>query len=431
MSQSRRDGKPWFMALALGLTLSILPRSAQADRIVLRGGGQIRGKVVADPKRKDRVTVLTETGKTPLSFERAKITEVIPEPSALDGYVVEREKADATAEGQYELGLWCERHKLKDLAEVHFEAALSHDKAFGPAHEKLGHVLYDERWLTQDELNEAKGLVKYKGKWITQEEKAERDAQVALTSEQASWVRRLRQLRQAVAHGPDSRAQEAESQLLEIRDPLAVRPLMRVFSEDEDPLRALLDRVLGVIPGPESASALVNRILYEPVDEVRRGTFAQIERRSEPNILKLLVKALGSTNTAVVNRAAWTIAGLHAVSTIPNLIPALTTTQYNVVMTCVGGNPGGMSFGSATPGISGGLPSISPGGASFSFGGGGSPSRGPVPQLVPVTYQNVEVRNALAQLTGEDFGYDIAAWKQWLRHSYHAEKDSVRRVPQP
>ena len=427
MSLARRGTQAWIIALTLGLGLSA---TARADRIVLRGGGQVRGKVLADPQRKDRVTILTETGKTPLTFEKGKIADVIREPSALDEYVVKREQAGQSADAQYELGLWCEAHKLADLAELHYEAALKHDKSFGPAHAKLGHVLYADRWLTPDELRVAQGLVKYKGKWITREEKAERDAQASVTAEQASWVRRLRQLRQGVSAGSEARAREAESQLMEIRDPVAVKPLVRVFGEDVDPLRVLLDRVLGVIPGPEAAAALVTRILYEPVDEVRKGTLHQIEQRTEPNVLKLLVKALGSTNTAVVNRAAWTIAGLHAVSAVPQLIPALTTTQYNVVMTG-GGGSGGIGVGAVTPGSSPLGLSMAPSGSSLSLGGGMSSPRGPLPRLVAVTYRNVEVRNALAQLTGEDFGYDISTWKEWLRQSYRSEKDSVRRVPQP
>src|SRR4051812_36736400 len=57
--------------------------TATADRITLRGGGQIRGKVLPDPKSADRVMVLPERGKTPLRFQKAQIVEVIAEPSAL------------------------------------------------------------------------------------------------------------------------------------------------------------------------------------------------------------------------------------------------------------------------------------------------------------------------------------------------------------
>ena len=52
----------------------------RADRIILRGGGQIRGKVLPDPDRPDRVIVLTETGKTPLTFQKPQIVRVVAEP---------------------------------------------------------------------------------------------------------------------------------------------------------------------------------------------------------------------------------------------------------------------------------------------------------------------------------------------------------------
>jgi hypothetical protein len=105
-------------ALGLGLTAPG-SRAARADRIVLRGGGQIRGKVVADPKQPDRVTVLTEKGKTPLRFQKPQVVQVISAPSALDEYLVKRDQAAATAAAQYDLGLWCEQNKLADLAVIH------------------------------------------------------------------------------------------------------------------------------------------------------------------------------------------------------------------------------------------------------------------------------------------------------------------------
>ncbi len=438
MVRSQQNANGWIVSLVLSAVAAcLLTNSARGDRIVLRGGGEIRGKVIPDPSRKDRISVLTEKGKTPLTFEKAKIAEIINEPSVLDDYVNERAKASSTAEAQYDLGVWCEKHKLTDLASLHYEAALKQDKAFGPAHQKLGHVLYADRWLTQDELRETQGLVKYKGKWITPEEKADREAQQAVTAEQASWVRRLRVLRHSVASGNESQARAAESQLLEIREPIAVKPLMNVFSEDLDPLRRLLDRVLGLIPGPEAAAALVSRILYEPEQTVRLETLAQLERRTEPNVVRLLVKALSSTEPTIVNRSAWTLGSLNVVAAVPSLIPALFTTQYKLVM--VGGTSStgamGASFGSVAPSATLGAMGRPGGsltsGASLAAGGGITASRAPEPKLVPVTYQNVDVLNALSKLTGQNFGFDIPSWKNWMRSGFRPEKEPVRRVPQP
>ena len=193
--------------------------------IVLRGGGQVQGKVVPDPGDKDRVQVWLLQGRKPLSLQKSRIVEVTPKASPLDDYIVKKKKTAETAQAQYDLGTWCEQNKLTDLARLHYEAALAVDKSFEPAHRKLGHVYHDGYWLTRDDLSAIQGLVKYKGRWISAEEKAKRDAEDKALAEQASWVRRIKILRQAIVNGPADRRREAETQLMAIREPEAVVPL--------------------------------------------------------------------------------------------------------------------------------------------------------------------------------------------------------------
>src|SRR5262249_43134242 len=97
------------------------PQPARADLIVLRGGGQVQGKVVPDPKDKNRVQILLLQGRRPLSFEKSRVLDVIAQPTPLDGYVVERAKAAPTAAAQFALATWCERNRLPDLAKLHYE----------------------------------------------------------------------------------------------------------------------------------------------------------------------------------------------------------------------------------------------------------------------------------------------------------------------
>jgi hypothetical protein len=440
------------------------PGAGRADQITFRGGGQIRGKVVADPQHPDRVKVLTETGKTPLSFQKGQIVRVQAEPSALDEYVVQRDSAASTAEAQYELGLWCEQHKLKDLAELHFEAALRKDKTYEPAHQKLGHVWLGNRWIWGDELREAQGLVRYKGQWISKEEKDQREAAAASNAEQTGWIRRLKLIRQALLYGPEERRRDAQQQLVEIRDPVAVSPLLQVFGGEAAALRMLLDHALERIDGPEAAAGLVRHILRETDSDVRQVALEALKARADSNIVPNLVKGLGSTDPAIVNRAAWTLSNLDAVTTVPKLIPALITVQYQIVMPPVGGSvPGnlGVSFGSVapTPGlggapfVSGGSygvltpPVVGPGAVAYGAAAipvptlpsaglslGGSNASGPrsqIPRIVPLTFQNVEVLAALIKLTGRDFGFNIPAWKHWVATEFHPDPTPARRVPQP
>ena len=168
------DGKISWRCVNSGLLLAFLTGlidvgqiNANADEIVLRGGGQVQGKVQPDPQNKDRVQVWLLQGRKPLSFSKAQIVEVIPKPSPLDEYFERAKKLPETAQAQFDLGTWCEHNKLPDLARMHFEAALLADKSFEAAHRKLGHVYHDGYWLSRDDLSAIQGLVKYKGRWIS------------------------------------------------------------------------------------------------------------------------------------------------------------------------------------------------------------------------------------------------------------------------
>jgi hypothetical protein len=470
-------------AVALAASLIVSAGESRADRIVLRGGGQVKGKIVPDPKKADRVSVVLERGKTPMSVPKDRIVQVIEEASPLDGYVVRRASAPETAQGQFDLGLYCEQHHLPDLAELHFETALRLDKSFGPAHEKLGHMHIQGRWLSGDELRQAQGLVRHKGKWITPEEKAERDKETESAAEQSSWTKRVRLWRDALTYGADDRRREAEAQLLSLRDPAAVASLVKVLGDDQPAMRSLLAKTLGGIPGPEAASALVHRLLAEDEADVRGTVMDELTRRGKSEVNKPLVRALRATDPAVVNRAAWALANLNDVGSVPSLVGALVTTRTRMVLDPSGGGAtGGSSFtvgfgsypgalpptlgppiaynGSTTAFLVG--PVVAPGavaygavgiptpggpplygynpvaaltngltGTGMSTAGGLGASRGPVPRMISESFQNTEVHAALVKLTGEDFGYDLSAWRRWLRTSFQPDPAPAKSVPQP
>lgn len=137
--------------LSGAIALGAAPEFVRADTIVLRGGGQVQGKVLPDPQNENRLQVWLLQGRKPLSFLKAQIVEVIPKSSPLDDYFEKSKKAPQTVQAQYDLGAWCEQNKLVDLAKLHYESALTIDKSFEPAHRKLGHVFHDGYWLSRDD----------------------------------------------------------------------------------------------------------------------------------------------------------------------------------------------------------------------------------------------------------------------------------------
>jgi hypothetical protein len=440
--------------------LVAFPGESRADRITLRGGGQVRGKLITDKARPDVLLFLGEVGKTPMVFKKDQVVQVVAEKSPLDEYVVLRAKERSTAESEHELGLWCEEHGLADLAQVHYELAVKRDSMFGPAHQKLGHVERDGRWLNADEVKEAQGLVKYKGHWVTPEEKERKEALVATAAEGASWAKRIKLLRDSYLAGPAERSREAERRLLAIDEPVAVSPVLRVLGEDPIPaLRALAARILGRIPGSAASSGLVRRLMAEADDGVRQATMSELVGRDQSEVIPNMLRALRSASPDVVNRAAWGLGNLNAVMTVPKLVPALITIENRVVMTDGGNAPSGnfgVSFNAVSPAPGynsyGGVsvpvltpPAVGPGvvafgatsvpygalnGPTLSVGGGGG-SRGPTPRIVAIEHHNYEVLAALIKMTGRDFGYDIPTWKRWVATSFRIEEAPSRRVPQP
>jgi hypothetical protein len=467
MARRREGFGPRAIAGLLGLVPAIgLSGIAAGDVVSLKGGGSVRGKVLPEPGNTKTVTVLMERGKTPLSFRKEQVVAVSPEPSILDEYLPRRlQMADSSRpEDQYDLAAWCLSHKLPDLAQVHYQATLALDPAHDEAHKQLGHTQVGDRWLTRDELRQVQGMVKYKGKWITAEEKGRQEADAGALAEEASWSRRLKILHAAIVDGGEPRRTEAEQQLREIRDEKAVRPLLRAFGRESVAIRTLLVRVLGDIPGSRAGLALVEGLLGEEDTDVRQAAMAEIARRKDSAAIPRLSNALRSKDVRVVNRAAWALGNLKATSTLQRLIGALTTVEEQIVWMPTGQAPTPASIGvlgavapppPSVGGFQGGLsgggsyalltpPVVAPGAVAFGaaamplgpttgfeYSGNMSAGKGPMPVSVPYVNRNVEVREALMKLTGQDFGFDAQAWRRWIATSFRPEATPARRVPQP
>lgn len=443
------------------------PTPVAADVIVMRGGGQVRGKVVPIPDSKEeRVEVILPRSGSPLILNKDRISEVIPEPSPLDEYVERRAKVEPTADAEFALGRWCEENDLPDLAPNHYEAALKLDEQFEPAHRKLGHVERDGEWFTRDELRKAGGMVLWKGRWLTEDEKAREDEDQEAAEEHVSWVLKIRDLDRDLRSGVLERQKAAEIELARIDDPEAVPALVKVMGRSSPDSRIVLAHVLGGIPGPASARALVDMILTEEREPVRLATLGQLKTREEPGVAARLVKALGSSNLELVNRAAWVIGNLDITAAIPSLLKVLVKTEERVVLVPTAYSAesvgprlppilmayNGSSAAYLTP------PVVAPGAVAYGafvvpqtfainpynnmpispntgYFPGQAPrvgaDLGPAPQLRTFTYRNAEVHDALVKLTGQDFEYDVARWRTWLARDFNPRPEPVRRIPQP
>ena len=453
----KRDGRLLALVLAIGSAGAV----ASADELRLLGGGTLQGEVVPIEDRPGFVEIYTASSDRPYVFRADRVEVVETDDGPLDAYLERRGTIDETADAQHAFGLWCEDRGLTGPAEVHFRRAVELDERHGPSHEKLGHVEFDGRWMTYDELRAAQGLVKFEGRWVTPEEKGELAEQARSAEARTSWARRITQILEALRDGSPANRLAAEDLLRRIDDPDAVIPLVDLLGVEESSLRVLLVEVLAAIDDPIADAGLAHRIVREPDDQIRLLALNDLARRDDPDVVDRLVEALDERDPDRVGRAAWALAGLGAVEAVPKLIPELVSRQRRVETVYVAAQPsgGGMGLSAGFGTFGGGGPTIpvltgpvvAPGAVAFGAqavpiyqynGQGAGISYGAPPPTVPVprqvvrsfSYQNVEVLAALERLTGQNYGYDLDAWRRWLRNEFRPPAPAgrpMRRVPQP
>jgi hypothetical protein len=448
---------------------------AHGDRLVIRGGGEIEG-VILPPEgdRPEIVRVLTATTSRPFEFKKDQVISVERKEDALREYLGRADSLESTPQSEYDLGIWCEQHGLSGPAKNHFRASIELDPEFEPGHKKLGHVLHNGKWMSYDEQRAAQGLIKHKGRWVSPQEKLALEEKAAFNADQEAWFRRLKVIRQKLFSSNPVVREQAESQLVSIREPSAIAPLIKVFGADDEATRVRLAQLIATVAGPEARDALIRLLVTEPVLSVRQATLHELETLHDPDTPAQLIKRLASKDPVIVGRAAWALGSLGAVNAVPKLIPLLVKievkwvyepsipSQPNMSVGLVEGGPGiapGGAGGFAVPGASGavspgyvgGGPSIpvvtgpvvgegvvAYGATSIPFGtvtglnlGGGVNPHRPVMRKVTNVYRNEEVLLALEKLTGVNFGYDIPTWKRWQRESFRPSTTAERRVPQP
>jgi hypothetical protein len=189
----------------LGIAAALVPGLAAADVIVLKAGGRIEGQVVEE--RPDRVVIDVPAGR--ITLPRTLIEKTVVGSSSLAEFRARAARlAPNDVEGWLALGAWARSRELVTQSRGAYEHVLSIEPANPTAHQALGHVFVDGRWLTLDESYRARGLVQFDGQWVSLEERQ------ALIEERAVHAaeRRERLESEARIREADARARTAEAE---------------------------------------------------------------------------------------------------------------------------------------------------------------------------------------------------------------------------
>ena len=153
--------------IVLGLVaLLAVAGSAGADVVHLKNGHQIEGDVTESAGK-----LVVKMKRGTVTLDKSEVARVEVKPSTLDEYRERLAKlAPDDVEGRFELAVWLDEKDHGLDAKKAYEAVLEIDPHHRGAHHSLGHVRYDGKWMTEDEMMTAQGYVRYEGRWVTTEE---------------------------------------------------------------------------------------------------------------------------------------------------------------------------------------------------------------------------------------------------------------------
>jgi hypothetical protein len=290
------------------------------------------------------------------------------------------------------------------------------------------------------------GVARVDGRKVSLEEKAVREEKARLDAIRLDWLRQLQAMRPNLGSAKDDVRGGSLDQFAAIRDPLAVPALVRVLGRDNATCRILLVRTLAQIPGPEASDALLAALLVEDEPEVRSVMADLLATRNDGEVHGRLMRMVHGADPVAIARAARALADMEVRDAVPTLVATLVKVQRRPTM-LPASTP---NVPDVVPGIASGVgptlgvvtgPVVGPG--VVAYGATGVPlyptpdlfnvpaRRGPTIRYVTMIQRRPEVLEALVRLTGQDFGYDQVAWRNWLRVGFRAEPMPPRVVPQP
>ncbi len=134
-----------------------------ADILHLENGGKVEG-IVKDAGKNYEVETIT--GLSTISKDQVLMYE--RKECILNKYYEAAAKVKADdVEGHFALALLCKEGKWTSKMRFELNKVIELNPDHERARAELGHVKYEGKWMTRDEMYQAKGYVKFEGQWVS------------------------------------------------------------------------------------------------------------------------------------------------------------------------------------------------------------------------------------------------------------------------
>ena len=399
---------PLFFVILVGL-LPIVSASGTTV-LLLKDGGKLEGELLNPDEINRKLYQIKTTEGTEISLDPRLVERIQSrEREALIEYNRKAPLTPNTVENHLYWAKWCNEQQLPVQAKVHWQQILELDPDHVDARRIFGYTkTATGGWESQRDKRESQGYIQYQGQWKTQYEIEVAKMFEDRKKEIDHWQRTIGNLCR--------RLPQSEAELLAIRDPAAVIPIrdaLRTALRENNPRkRIVLLRTLVQIPDSRALEFVAGWSIRpdEPSEEIRKMCVGELQRRinSQPEIRNIIIStyrsALRSKNVdkAIINIAAEVLGNIGGHEAVPELIDVLVVQKTEIFQ-----------------------PPQQP----YSFGSGKSGFSQPG-KPVPITTMesNQAVLSALTALTGVNFGFNQAAWRQWNRQPLRSPSLNLRRI---
>ncbi len=385
---------------------------AAADIFVLATGGEIRGELLNPQESPRRRYIIAPYAGGKIALSAAMVTDVVEQKPTEVAYEQMKLAPSDTIEGHWELAEWCRDNYLGAERDKHLQRILQLDPDHAEARRLLDYEKTPSGWKTRTQIMQERGYVRYNGRWMLPQEVKQIEQDRAAKAVSKKWYENVRRWRSWLDHS--DRAIRGEEYLLAIRSPYAVEALVKNLESTKNySQKEIFARALANVGSLDAVEALIKETLEHDDspdrnlnEDFRYFCLDLLEKLSPPSASTMYVNALKqSKENYLINRAAIGLGRLGDRTAVQPLIDHLIT-KHTIKLG--NANPGAMttSFGGG------------PNGQGASFGTGGSP------KVVTRYARNDAVLDALVELTGKDFDYDVNAWKAW----YATQRPAAPRI---
>ena len=310
------SGRRW---LALVILLAAFARPVRADEVFLSDGRVVEGDVT---ELGDKIKVSGPLGA--VYFEKTAVSQIRRGPTRRQRYADMEAVAGGDAASHFAIAEWCEKKGLQKEMKTELEHALARDPNHREAHQKLGHVFQDNRWMTQAEANTARGLVLYKGDWLTPEERDAVEAVAARKAQEAKLRKEAGGYLDKLASKDEGVRDDAAKQLAGI--PLDVlKPVLRGAMQHRDAgVRRYAAAALASDPDKSDLDRFVRMALRDTEVQNSALAFQALSRMGDVERQRMaFVSALAEREPLVVMRAASALEACGDKSCVAALVGAL------------------------------------------------------------------------------------------------------------